>query len=159
MARARTASASWLDAYRLEPRGFAPAVGPPIEAFRLVMGGGENIARGTANPSVMPMNDTLPHVPHSSMSHPSFRPNVGSDAYSEAARKRRDLRVARGRAVHKCGVCWKPFARKSHLDEHESRHNNERLFACSQHGCAMRFNTKGDRTSHVKRMHKKNAQN
>ncbi|KAL1715714.1 hypothetical protein EV715DRAFT_160169, partial [Schizophyllum commune] len=80
------------------------------------------------------------------------RSEVGSQAQSQAARKRRASTRLPNRGFT-CDQCLKTFTRKKNLIDHLQRHQNLKAFCCHESGCQSRFNTKSDRERHVKTVH------
>ncbi|KAL1730293.1 hypothetical protein EV714DRAFT_236901 [Schizophyllum commune] len=82
-----------------------------------------------------------------------FRQEVGSEALVAASLRRRiDPSRADG-ADHRCKHCGRSFTRVSNCRAHKLRHLNRREFQCTEAGCFAHFNTKGDRDSHLKKIH------
>ncbi|TRM56453.1 hypothetical protein BD626DRAFT_519593 [Schizophyllum amplum] len=84
-----------------------------------------------------------------------FRPRVGSDARSAAARHRTSPESRRHFACKVSGCEGRTFTRLSTYQEHQLRHANRRTFACTEGGCRLSLNTKADFRRHLKMMHDK----
>ncbi|KAL1663637.1 hypothetical protein GGF50DRAFT_127851 [Schizophyllum commune] len=89
---------------------------------------------------------------------------VGSKAQIETSLRRR--RPGRGPdpAHRRCVRCGRSFTRNKNFRgesqstfalDHLLRHENRPEYACTAHGCLARFNTAGDRVSHVQKIHLK----
>ncbi|KAI5887394.1 uncharacterized protein SCHCODRAFT_02641338 [Schizophyllum commune H4-8] len=86
----------------------------------------------------------------------AFRSEVGSQAQSQAARKRRASARSPNRGFL-CDQCHKTFTRKKNLTDHMERHRNLKAFWCRELDCQSRFNTRSDLERHVRTVHTANG--
>ncbi|KAL1716866.1 hypothetical protein EV715DRAFT_204350 [Schizophyllum commune] len=86
--------------------------------------------------------------------HDDSRPEVGSQAQTEASSKRR-AGPSRDPSFW-CGRCFKTFTRRKNLTDHMLRHQNRKEYTCLLSDCVSRFNTRSDLERHIRIVHKKN---
>lgn len=77
-----------------------------------------------------------------------YRPRVGESLLREQATQRR--RESEPKYTCHCGGT---FTTVAHLRVHGERHSSERIYPCDVDGCLVRFRTKDDARSHLRRKH------